>query len=139
MFSADEIRAVATSSAFGADLNIVHEALSRNRLGQQHQLFVSSALPRLGQFVECVLSSAPDWDAPSRATLCQTAGQVAEALAFQEGANERMRFRSAGCGFVQHCFTNSLAFPQFPSPSRPRTICRLLLSPFCCVKKGSDC
>jgi superfamily II DNA/RNA helicase len=95
MYSVGEIQGVVASKAFKADLTVVEESLRRYRLGEQAHLFIVAAVHRLREFVECVLSSAPDWEPQSRSSICQTAGEVAEALVLQNGQNDRMRLRSA--------------------------------------------
>ncbi|MBZ5532162.1 MAG: hypothetical protein LAO20_12085 [Acidobacteriia bacterium] len=127
MFSIEEIRGVMASASFRTDLALVQESLSRYRLDEQEHLFSHSALPRLRQFVECVLASAPDWNQLAREEVCKAAGEVAEALAFQAGLDNKMRFRAillyelAGLPAISQSIASTNNLPREIKPFLSRT------------------
>ena len=98
MYELHTLTSVVNTASFAADRTLVHAALNALRYGQS-TLFDQPAKSRLGQFVECVLSSAPMWSAAEGSNLCRIAGEIAELLSSDDSLPEEqlcwLRLRAA--------------------------------------------
>ena len=79
MYEADVLRSLTQTKEFSSDRAVVLSSLNALRYGQS-SLMEPSARRRLGQFVECVLASAPAWNDDEGPDLCRIAGEAAELL-----------------------------------------------------------
>lgn len=97
MFFVDELNEVLESPYFKADFDWVRQSMASNRV-QQRVLFDRGAASRLNYFVECVLSSAPNWESGDASRICRFGGEVAELLStlqeLEEEKKKELRLRS---------------------------------------------
>ena len=98
MFSIQELTETIQSSSFRSDFDWVRQSMALGRLRQPF-LLEAGAVQRLNYFVECVLSSAPEWDLSKSSRICRFAAEITELLSSIEGNKrevaQRLRFRSA--------------------------------------------
>lgn len=98
MFTTEEITEVTDTESFRRALSGIRQSLAENRFGRD-QLFEAPVIRHLRYFVECVLTSAPEWNRRERRGPCRTAGEIAELLSdspsLTDEARCRLRLRSA--------------------------------------------
>ena len=79
MYEVDVLRQLTATEEFASDRALVLSSLNELRY-KQSTLMEGPARLRLGQFVECVLASAPTWNDDEGSDLCRIAGETAELL-----------------------------------------------------------
>ena len=79
MYDVDALRQLTATEEFASDRALVLFSLNELRY-KQSTLMEKPARRRLGQFVECVLASAPTWNDDEGSDLCRIAGETAELL-----------------------------------------------------------
>ena len=98
MYDVEALRTLTKTEEFASDRAHVLTSLNELRY-KQMTLMERPARKRMGEFVECVLASAPTWKENEGSDLCRIAGETAELLSADDSIpveqGRRLRLRAA--------------------------------------------